>query len=191
MHACAPGVRSAGLSCPAPRHYRTHANVSSLVMKITGTQGRRVLELGVLDTCAHLHVCAYARASHAVHTVQMCTHIIETDKRGKYHDYPADFRAAFSRFPLAFRLTGMLTLRISRCGSLTGRQLRWVRIGGIQAVNLYPGGMTAAKRARKKANHAKAHPDHPEHVQRVDPRHPDGSRLPVRCPVCSPKRRVK
>jgi hypothetical protein len=44
--------------------------------------------------------------------------------------------------------------------------------------------MNAAKRARKKVDHALARPDHPEHVQRVDPEHPDGSPLPVRCPVC-------
>lgn len=45
--------------------------------------------------------------------------------------------------------------------------------------------MTRAARARKKANRAERHP-HPAHIQRANPEHPDGSPLPVNCPVCSP-----
>lgn len=50
--------------------------------------------------------------------------------------------------------------------------------------------VTADKRASKKANRAArlaalGRP-HPEHVQRTDPKHPDGSPLPVNCPVCRP-----
>lgn len=45
--------------------------------------------------------------------------------------------------------------------------------------------MTGQKRARKKANHRTRHP-HPAHVQRVNPDHPQGSPLPVLCPVCRP-----
>ena len=45
--------------------------------------------------------------------------------------------------------------------------------------------MTRTARTRKKANHRLQH-KHPVHVQRVNPDHPDGARLPVRCPVCRP-----
>jgi hypothetical protein len=46
--------------------------------------------------------------------------------------------------------------------------------------------MTRTARARKKDNHRLEH-DHPEHVQRVNPDHPLGSKLPVFCPVCRPR----
>jgi hypothetical protein len=45
--------------------------------------------------------------------------------------------------------------------------------------------MTRAARARKKANHRLIR-KHPAHVQRPNPEHPDGAKLPVRCPVCRP-----
>lgn len=45
--------------------------------------------------------------------------------------------------------------------------------------------MTRAARDRKKTNHRKSRP-HPAHVQRVNPEHPDGAKLPVLCPVCRP-----
>ncbi len=45
--------------------------------------------------------------------------------------------------------------------------------------------MTRQARDRKKANYDRAHP-HPAHVQRIDPDHPHGAKLPVNCPVCRP-----
>jgi hypothetical protein len=45
--------------------------------------------------------------------------------------------------------------------------------------------MTKTARARKKANHRLHHP-HPAHVQRVNPDHPDGARLPALCLACRP-----
>ena len=45
--------------------------------------------------------------------------------------------------------------------------------------------MTRQARDRKKANYRRHHP-HPVHVQRVNPEHPHGAKLPVGCPVCRP-----
>jgi hypothetical protein len=45
--------------------------------------------------------------------------------------------------------------------------------------------MTRQARDRKKANYDRHHP-HPAHIQRVNPDHPHGSKLPVSCPVCRP-----
>ena len=47
------------------------------------------------------------------------------------------------------------------------------------------GTMTRQARHRKKTGHHKSRP-HPAHVQRIDPDHPHGTRLPVLCPVCRP-----